>query len=148
MYREIGILTPLIHFFEKNNLKKLEFDNKFQRCLECGKELFSKSHHSFALDVNDEFIIEDVFHDFYNDEKYKFWGEYYGYFCQDCKKQFNKFIIVNNNANLSEDEIKAIINEHTNDLTIFIKRDLDLCPDCGDQLYYLHSGYKGSFTSN
>ena len=54
------------------------------------------------------------------------------------QKQINKFVVTENDANMSDSEIKDILEEHTNDLTIFIRRDYDICPDCGEEVYYLN----------
>ena len=131
----------IFHLIEgfNDSLKVIEFDNKFQRCLACNEDLDSRSHYQFALDVNDEFLIEDAMHYFVDEENYKFIGEYYGYYCDDCKKQINKFVILKNIAELDDDEIKSILKEHTNDLTIYLNRNSDICPDCGDNLEYFTS---------
>lgn len=118
--------------------KIIQFDDVFQKCLKCGGELVSRADYSFVLDENDEFHIGETVYDFSNSESYKFAGEYHGYFCSNCKKQINKFVIMENNVDFTDDEIKAILKEHTNDLTIFIRRDFELCPDCGEEIYYLH----------
>ncbi|WP_405264464.1 hypothetical protein [Methanobrevibacter sp.] len=117
--------------------KIIQFDDEFQRCIECGSELASKADYSFALDIDDEFHIGEDDYDFSKGNKFKFAGIYHGYFCSNCKKQINKFVITENNANFTDSEIKAVLNEHTNDLTIFIRRDFDICPDCGEEVYYL-----------
>lgn len=128
----------IFHLIEEFNdsLKVIDFDNKFQRCLECNKDLDCKSHYQFALDVNGEFVIEDAMHYFADEENYKFVGEYYGYYCSDCKKQINKFVIIKNIAELSDDEIKSVLEDHTNDLTIYLNRDADVCPSCGENIDY------------
>ena len=117
--------------------KVIEFDNKFQKCLTCNRDLDLKSQYQFAFDVNGEFVIEDAMHYFGDEENYKFIGEYYGYYCDECKKQINKFVIIKNIAGLSDDEIKSTLEEHTNDLTIYLNRDADVCPSCGENLGYL-----------
>lgn len=130
----------LIQFIEEynDNPKIIQFDDVFQRCLSCGNELPSKADYSFALDVNDEFHIGEDDYDFSKGDDFKFAGVYHGYFCSNCKKQINKFVITENNADLNDDEIREILKEHTNDLTIFIRRDYDICPDCGEEIYYLN----------
>ena len=50
----------------------------------------------------------------------------------------NKFVITENNANMTDSEIRDVLSEHTNDLTIFLRRDYNICPDCGEEIYYLH----------
>ena len=121
-----------------DSAKIIQFDDVFQKCLECGSDLASKADYSFVLDENDEFHIGESVIDFPESESNKFAGEYHGFFCSQCKKQINKFVITQNNANFTDDEIKAVLKEHTNDLTIFIRRDYDLCPICGEEIYYLH----------
>lgn len=123
-----------------NNLCKIiEFDSKFQKCIECGRELSLKLEKVFAVDKEGEFIIDDsVFnYDVLDEDSYKFWGKYYGYFCEDCSKQINKFIIVENNENMSDDGLKNIINSHTNDLTVFINNPGDVCPNCREGIEIL-----------
>ncbi len=121
-----------------NSPKIIQFDDSFQKCLKCGGELVSRADYSFVLDENGDFHIGESIIDFSNGADNKFLGEYYGYFCPHCKKQINKFIITENNADLDDDEIRAILEDHTNDLTIFIRRDYDLCPECVEEIYYLH----------
>ena len=120
-----------------DNSKIIQFDDVFQRCLDCGTQLDSRASYSFALDSDDEFHIGEDVYDFSNGENHKFSGTYHGYFCSKCKKQINKFVITENNANLTDSQLKDILEEHTNDLTIFIRRDFDICPDCGEKIYYL-----------
>lgn len=121
-----------------DNPKIIQFDDEFQRCLDCGSELPSKADYSFALDVSDEFHIGEEDYDFSNGDDFKFAGVYHGYFCSNCKKQINKFVITENKADFSDSDIKSVLTEHTNDLTIFIRRDFDICPDCGEEVYYLN----------
>lgn len=121
-----------------DNSKIIQFDDVFQRCLTCGADLPSRADYSFALDINDEFHIGEDDYDFSRGEDYKFAGIYHGYFCSNCKKQINKFVITENHANLKDSEIKEILKDHTNDLTIFIRNDYDLCPDCGEEICYLN----------
>lgn len=121
-----------------DSAKIIQFDDVFQKCLECGSDLASKADYSFALDENGEFHIGETVVDFAKSENNKFTGEYHGFFCSQCRRQINKFVITQNNANFTDEEIKSVLNEHTNDLTIFIRRDYDLCPVCGEEVYYLH----------
>lgn len=125
---------------DSDSNKIIQFDDSFQKCLECGDELKSRADYSFVFNEGDEFNIGETILDFSNSENIKFSGEYHGYFCDDCKKQINKFIITENSTDLSDNEIKSILSEHTNDLTIFIRRDFDLCPECGEKVHYLHNG--------
>ena len=118
--------------------KIIQFDDVFQKCLECGSDLASKADYSFVLDEAGKFHIGETVIDFPESENNMFTGEYHGFFCSRCKKQINKFVITQNNAGLDDDEIKAILNEHTKDMTIFIRRDYDICPVCGEEIYYLH----------
>jgi len=69
-------------------------------------------------------------------------GKYYGYFCRDCRKQINKFIIIRNPVNYSNNEIKDILNTHTFDLTIYLGEYHKLCPECGDKLFFLKDSSK------
>ena len=46
------------------------------------------------------------------------------------------------NANLNENEIREILNDHTFDLTIYLEKTHDLCPECGDELMYLGDSSK------
>lgn len=128
----------IIQLFEdyNNALKIIEFDSKFQNCIECGKELSLKLEKVFAVDKDGEFLIDDsIFnYDVLDEDNYKFWGKYYGYYCDDCSKQINKFVIVENNDNLSDDGLQNIINDHTNELTVFINNPGDVCPNCGDKI--------------
>ena len=91
-----------------NSPKIIQFDDVFQKCLECGSDLASKADYSFVLDENDEFHIGESVIDFPESESNKFAGEYHGFFCSQCKKQINKFVITQNNANLTDEEIKAV----------------------------------------
>lgn len=132
-----GEIIQLIENYN-DNPKIIQFDDEFQRCLDCGSELPSKADYSFALDVSDEFHIGEEDYDFSNGDDFKFAGVYHGYFCSNCKKQINKFVITENKADFSDSDIKSVLTEHTNDLTIFIRRDFDICPDCGEEVYYLN----------
>lgn len=129
----------IIHILEQynENSKIIQFDDVFQKCLKCGAELPSKADYSFALDVDGEFHIGEDDYDFSKGKDFKFAGIYHGYYCSNCKKQINKFVITENNANLNDSQIKEILEDHTNDLTIFIRSDYDICPDCGEEIYYL-----------
>lgn len=120
-----------------DNSKIIQFDDVFQRCLTCGNELASRADYSFAFDEDGEFHIGEDVYDFSNSDNHKFAGSYHGYFCSNCKKQINKFVITENNANFTDLELRKILEEHTNDLTIFLRRDYDICPDCGEEIYYL-----------
>lgn len=131
-----GDIIQLIELHNDNS-KIVQFDDVFQRCLDCGSELDSKADYSFAFDVNDEFHVGEDDYDFSKGDEFKFAGIYHGYFCSKCKKQINKFVITENNANFTDSELKDVLNDHTNDLTIFIRRDFDTCPDCGEEIYYL-----------
>ena len=128
----------VFHLIEQydDNPKIIQYDDVFQKCLKCRSELPSKAEYSFALDIDDE-LNKELF-GFSDTEDHKFGGIYYGYLCSKCKKQINKFVITENDANLSDSEIKTILKEHTNDLTIFLRRDYDICPDCGEEVYYLN----------
>lgn len=132
--------STIFHLIERYNsdTKIIQLDDVFQRCLECGRELPSRADYSFSLDVDDEFHIGEEVHDFSIGENHKFAGTYHGYYCSNCKKQINKFVITENNANMTDSEIKEVLKEHTNDLTIFLRHDFDICPDCGEKIYYLN----------
>lgn len=121
-----------------DSLKIVQYDDVFQRCLKCGTGLTVRAEYSFSYDTDDEFHINRDFLGFSEGDSHKFAGLYYGYFCSQCKKQINKFVITENNANFDDSEIKAILEEHTNDLTIFLRRDYDICPECGEKVYYLN----------
>lgn len=129
-----------------DSLKIINFDDKFQRCINCGKSLNlgSDRKNFFVLKENGDFeILNESFLSVHqvlekNNIKYKFLGKYHGYFCIDCRKQINKFIIIENPANLNENEIKKILNDHTSDLTIYLENIHNSCPECGDELVYLN----------
>ena len=134
-----------------DSLKIIEFSDDFQKCLKCGKHLNLRPDRKkfFVLKENGEFEILDenyllhVHHRLERDDvKYKFLGKYGGYFCINCRKQINKFIIIENPANLNENEIREILNDHTFDLTIYLEKTHDLCPECGDGLMYLGDSSK------
>lgn len=118
------------------NLKIIDFDNKFQNCINCGRELELKLEKTFILDSEGDFHVVDDLADF-EDKSIDFSGKYYGYFCKDCSKQINKFVIYENNADLEDSLIKEILNDHTNDLTVFINGSFEYCPQCGDGLHVL-----------
>ena len=132
-----AMVFHLIEHYD-DNPKIIQYDDAFQKCLKCGSELPSKAEYSFAYDRDGEFHINKELFGFSDSEDHEFAGIYYGYFCSKCKKQINKFVVTENDANMSDSEIKDILEEHTNDLTIFIRRDYDICPDCGEEVYYLN----------
>ena len=103
------------------------------------EELSLKMEKVFVVDKNDEFLVDDsIFnYDALDKVSNKFWGKYYGYYCRDCSKQINKFVIVENSDNLSDDEIKSVLHDHTNDLTVFINNPGDICPNCGNKIQIL-----------
>lgn len=118
-----------------NSPKVIKFDNKFQNCLTCSDSLQARSVKTFSFDKEGDFEVRDYeFHDFVNNENYEFWGIYYGYYCNDCKKQINKFVIMQNLGNMNEDSIRKVLNKHTNDLTVLIFNYKDICPSCGGML--------------
>lgn len=115
-----------------DKLKIIKFDDKFQKCLKCGKNLNPSQVKFFSFDNDENFGIDDYMgYDFEGENSYQFWGVYYGYYCNDCRKQINKFVIRQNNAGLTDEEIRNVLNDHTNDLTIFISYFDKTCPDCG-----------------
>lgn len=116
-----------------DNPKIIDFDNKFQNCISCGNELELKLERTFVLDSEGEFHVGDDIDDMACD----FSGKYYGYYCNDCSKQINKFVIYENNADLEDSLIKEILQDHTNDLTVFINGSYEYCPQCGDGLHVL-----------
>ena len=120
-----------------DNTKIIDFDNKFQNCIVCGKDLDLKLEKAFALDIEGNFHVGDVDLNDFDDKPNDFSGKYYGYYCKDCSKQINKFVIHENNANLEDSLMKEILKDHTNDLTVFIDDSYDYCPDCGDELHVL-----------
>ena len=132
-----GEIIQLIETLD-DNLKIIDFDNKFQNCIHCRKEVNLRQEKSFAIDDMGEFFIGDSLTggDFEN-KKFDFTGKYYGYFCSDCGKQINKFVILENNANLEDSLIREILKDHTNDLTVFINDSYSSCPVCGDELQIL-----------
>lgn len=117
--------------------KTINFDNKFQNCIGCGQELEIRLEKEFALDVEGSFHVGDVGQNDFSDMECDFSGKYYGYYCPDCSKQINKFVVYENNANLNDNLLKEILNDHTNDLTVFINDSYEYCPKCGDELHVL-----------
>lgn len=128
----------IIQLVEKidDHLKIIDFDNKFQNCINCSKELELKLEKTFVLDSEGEFHVGDDMDDFL-EKPNDFSGKYYGYYCQDCLKQINKFVIYENNADLEDSLIKEILNDHTTDLTVFINGSTEYCPNCGGGLQVL-----------
>ena len=120
-----------------DNLKIIDFDNKFQNCITCSQDLESKLEKAFALDREGEFHVGDVNRNSFSDGDNDFSGRYYGYYCKNCSKQINKFVILENNANLEDSLIKEILKDHTPDLTVFINDSYEYCPNCGDGLHML-----------
>ncbi|WP_405274827.1 hypothetical protein [Methanobrevibacter sp.] len=120
-----------------DNIKIIDFDNKFQSCIHCRNEVPLKQEKSFAIDNKGEFFIEDSLYNDFDSKQFDFTGKYYGYYCKDCGKQINKFVILENNANLEDSLIKEILEDHTNDLTVYINDSYFTCPICGDELQVL-----------
>jgi len=117
--------------------KIIDFDNKFQNCIYCGDELPLRLKKAFALDCDGKFHIGDVELNDFEDMPLDFSGRYYGYFCKKCSKQINKFVVLENPANLEDGLIREILRDHTNDLTVFIDGSYEFCPECGDILQVL-----------
>ena len=129
----INLIEDYDHTF-----KIIKFDNKFQNCIHCSKSLEYRSQKAFAFDKQGDFIIEESFlHDFENNEDYDFWGYYYGYYCNDCKNQINKFVVMQNLASIDGDSIRDILSQHTNDLTVLLFDYRDNCQHCGGKLHSL-----------
>lgn len=128
-------VIQLIEGFDRN-VKIISFDNRFQSCLECGADLPLKLEKSFALDSQGEFFIDNPGNDF-SDKQLDFYGKYYGYYCKKCSKQINKFVILENYADLAESLIKEILQDHTHDLTVFINDTYSICPHCSSKLQVL-----------
>ena len=128
----------IISLIEKmdDNLKIIDFDNMFQNCIKCSKELGLKLEKTFVLDSEGDFHVGDDMDDIL-EMPTDFSGKYYGYYCKDCSKQINKFVIYENNAELEDSLIKEILQDHTNDLTVFINGSYEYCPECGDGLHVL-----------
>ena len=134
---ERGEIIRLIESLD-DNLKIIDFDNKFQNCIHCRSEVPLRQEKSFAIDEMGEFFIGDSLTSAeFENKKFDFTGKYYGYFCQNCGKQINKFVILENNANLEDSLIKEILQDHTNDLTVYINDSYSNCPVCGDELQIL-----------
>ena len=101
-----------------------------------------KLEKSFALDEEGEFFIDDPLLNDFSDKHLDFNGKYYGYYCNNCSKQINKFVIFENNANLTDSLMKEILEDHTNDLTVFINDSYGPCPQCGSELHVLDQSSK------
>lgn len=125
-----------------DDLKVIKFDIKFQNCIDCANPLDSKSTKLFSFDKENNFNISEKDYREYvlleDNENDQFWGIYHGYYCDDCSKQINKFVIKENSAKLNEDTIKAILENHTNDLTVLIFDYKNVCPNCGSDLEFLN----------
>lgn len=120
-----------------DNKKIIDFDNKFQNCINCRQDVPLKLEKSFAIDNKGEFFIEDSLYNDFDSKQFDFAGKYYGYYCSDCAKQINKFVILENNAGLEDSLIKEILEDHTNDLTVYINDSYLICPNCEDELQVL-----------
>jgi len=121
-----------------HTFKIIKFDDKFQKCLTCSRSIDVKSEKAFAVDKQGDFVIEEPYiHDFKDNDKYDFWGYYYGYYCDDCRKQINKFVVMQNLSNVDEDTIRHILKQHTNDLTVLLFDYRGKCQHCGGELYSL-----------
>ena len=120
-----------------DNIKIIDFDNKFQNCIHCRQDVPLKLEKSFAIDNNGEFFIEDSLYNDFDNKQFDFTGKYYGYYCKDCKEQINKFVILENDANLEDSLIKEILEDHTHDLTVYINDTYSTCPVCGNELQVL-----------
>jgi len=133
----------IIKLIENNgeNLKIIKFGDEFQNCLDCATPLESKSEKLFSFSNDGEFSVSDEDPRGYvlleNNENDKFWGVYHGYYCEECKKQINKFIIKENSADLDENEIRNILSEHTHDLTVLLFDYEVHCPECGSNIQAL-----------
>ena len=115
--------------------KIIKFSHDFQNCLSCSTSLKTRSVKAFSFDRQNNFEIKDSeLHDYVNNENYDFWGIYYGYYCNDCKKQINKFVVMQNLGRLDEETIRNVLKKHTNDLTVLIFDYKDNCPNCGGML--------------
>lgn len=125
------LIISLIEDYD-NSPKIIKFDHNFQNCLSCSNSLETRSVKAFSFDKQGNFEIKDSEgHDFANNENFDFWGIYYGYYCKDCKKQINKFVVMQNLGRLDEDTIRSVLKKHTNDLTVLIFNYKDNCPNCG-----------------
>ena len=130
-------IIQLIENMDENH-KIIDFDSKFQNCIHCRQEVFLRQEKSFAIDEMGEFFIDDsLAGDELENKKLDFTGKYYGYFCDDCGKQINKFVILENDAKLDDSLIREILQDHTNDLTVYINDSYSNCPICGDELHIL-----------
>ena len=130
-------IIQLIENMDENH-KIIDFDSKFQNCIHCRQEVFLRQEKSFAIDEMGEFFIDDsLAGDELENKKFDFTGKYYGYFCDDCGKQINKFVILENDAKLDDSLIREILQDHTNDLTVYINDSYSNCPICGDELHIL-----------
>lgn len=132
-----GEIIDLIEDYD-HTFKIIKFDAKFQTCISCSKDLQYKSQKAFAFDKNGNFIIEEFFlHNFEDNSNFDFWGYYYGYYCDDCKKQINKFVVMQNLSNTDDGSIRYTLTQHTNDLTVLLFDYLDNCQHCGGKLHSL-----------
>lgn len=120
-----------------DNVKIIDFDGRFQSCIDCGRGVPLKLEKTFAIDDTGEFLIADSFTDEVESMEFDFAGKYYGYYCSDCSKQINKFVILENNAGLEDSLIREILEDHTNDLTVYINDSYSICPKCGGELQIL-----------
>ena len=135
-------ISQLIEGLDDNH-KIIDFDNRFQNCIHCRQEVSLRQEKSFAIDDMAEFFIDDTLaSDEFENKKFDFTGKYYGYFCDNCAKQINKFVIMENDANLEDSLIKEILQDHTNDLTVYINDSYSNCPICGDELQILGESSK------
>lgn len=116
--------------------KVINYDYQFQNCISCGRKLPIKLEKVFAMDHEGKFYIKNYLDDF-NNRQFDFYGKYYGYFCRDCSKQINKFVILENTMDLKDSLIQEILEDHTNDLTIYINDSYEICPRCGDEVHPL-----------
>ena len=129
----INLIEDYDHTF-----KIIKFDDKFQNCLNCSRSLDVRSEKAFAVGKDDDFVIEDSYiHDFKDNDNYDFWGYYYGYYCDNCKKQINKFVVMQNLSNVDEDSIRYILKQHTNELTVLLFDYRGNCQHCGGELHSL-----------
>lgn len=124
-----------------DNLKIIKFDDKFQKCLTCSQPLEYRSYKLFSFNNNDEFSISDEDYTDYTlfekNKNDKFIGVYYGYYCDECSQQINKFIVKENSSGMDENTIRLILEEHTNDLTVLIFDCEKICPNCGRKAEFI-----------
>lgn len=125
-----------------DNKKIIDFDSRFQNCISCGRKVPLKLEKTFAIDNAGEFFIEDSLSGELETKEFDFAGKYYGYYCRDCSKQINKFVILENNAGLEDSLIREILEDHTNDLTVYINDSYSICPKCGEELHILGESSK------